>query len=153
MPMTVEYAIKRGELWQWYWMTWRRRLWRFHLLLLVMVTAVSFLCAPKGTPTSNIVENAVVFGIAGIGFLIAYPQPLFKAEARRLTLTKEGLDTVIGRRSGKRTWSEIRSISDEGGYLIFTVKSGNAFLVPSRAFASGEARTSFVAFARKAVAT
>ena len=81
-----------------------------------------------------------------------YPQLRFKPRVRTIVLDREGLKTTVGKTSGARRWNELKSIDEEDGYLIITVKNGNAFIVPPRAFINPESRTDFVSFARSSLA-
>jgi hypothetical protein len=62
-----------------------------------------------------------------------------------LTVGATGIDTTIGKNSAHRDWKEIRAIEDQGDVVAIMVRqTGNAFLVPSRAFASDDARADFL---------
>jgi hypothetical protein len=66
-----------------------------------------------------------------IALLALVPQLLFKPQQRILRVGSEGLQTTIGKRSGKFTW---RDIAREGNCVIVTARNLNAFIVPTSAF-------------------
>jgi hypothetical protein len=67
-----------------------------------------------------------------------------KTEERVLELMPDGIKTSIGRLSGTVPWSSIAFVHDVGGFVVIGGKNTNAFLIPSRAFASPDERTQFV---------
>jgi hypothetical protein len=76
MSFKIEYASRRGEVWNWYWRAWRERLWKTHLLtfLAVVVAAMAGLYAVgHGTlsPTAFLVAPA--FGVLSILWMPIYP--------------------------------------------------------------------------------
>ena len=87
MSFKIEYASRRGEIWNWYWRAWRKRLWKTHLLtfLAVGVAAMAGLSAKgRGTisPTSFLVAPA--FGLLSILWMPIYPQLRFNPQVRSL---------------------------------------------------------------------
>jgi hypothetical protein len=77
-----------------------------------------------------------------------HPQLAFKPQERWLKLSETGIDTRIGRRSGHRDWSEITDILELHGAICLVVSSGNAFIVPRRAFEAEAERDRFLRSAR-----
>jgi hypothetical protein len=68
---------------------------------------------------------------------------------RTLKIDDKGFETVIGRFSGARAWKEVRSVELSDGAIVITGINNNAFVVPSRAFASERERLEFLEAARR----
>jgi hypothetical protein len=67
-------------------------------------------------------------------------------------IDEKGFETVIGRRSGSRGWKDVRSVGsveESDGAIVITGINNNAFIVPSRAFASEQERLVFYEAARR----
>lgn len=147
----LTYTSRRGEVWDWYWKRWRDRLWRNWFTAAFVIYAVSLFMAWQeharldasalGPPT---VLTAVVFL-----FFTAFPQIAFKPQVRTLTVDERGVKTQIGTKSAALTWHEISEIRDDGQMIILLVrKTGNAFLVPERAFSNRAERDDFLVVVR-----
>jgi hypothetical protein len=78
-----------------------------------------------------------------------WPQIRFKPSVRTLKIDEKGFETVIGGRSGSRRWKDVRSVEESGGAIVITGINNNAFIVPSRAFASEPKRQEFCEAARR----
>src|SRR5450631_604605 len=149
---TVRYASTRGEIWRWYWRTWARPkgLWRYHILI-SLLSAVAVTAREKQS-SFDAGQFFVVFGVTMLGCVVLlpmWPQIRFKPSVRTLKIDEKGFETVIGRRSGARRWKEIRSVEDSDGTIVITGNNNNAFIVPSRAFASEQERLEFYGAARR----
>jgi hypothetical protein len=78
-------------------------------------------------------------------FLAIFPQVMFKSKERTFEIGPNGIDTEIGGNRVHRDWREIASIADKNGVIAIVVaRTGNAFLVPDRAFESLDQRDDFV---------
>ena len=76
---------------------------------------------------------------------IAFPQIMFKPKERALTVSANGIDTEIGRIKGHIGWNEVSKVEEASHAVVITrKKSGNAFIVPNRAFQSEEQRDVFL---------
>ncbi|QDE38287.1 YcxB family protein [Luteibacter pinisoli] len=73
-----------------------------------------------------------------VAVFAAVPQIMFKPWERTLHLTPDGWSTTIGRKSGSMSWKVIRSVATTPDGLLIVGVSGNAMIVPGRAF-DGEA--------------
>jgi hypothetical protein len=71
-------------------------------------------------------------------------QLLFKSAERTLEVGPDGWSTQIGKKTGSRKWSELAPVREEKGVVIIAGKSGNALLIPSRAFESEAQRKAFM---------
>jgi hypothetical protein len=78
-----------------------------------------------------------------------WPQLRFKPAVRTLKIDEKGFETVIGRRSGARSWKDVRSVKESDGAIVITGDNNNAFIVPSRAFASETKHLEFYEAARR----
>ena len=159
MSIKIEYASSRREIWRWYWRSWRKTLWKTHLLFFLVVTfAAAFFIAPVRIEPNNSLSfasllPAVICGLLSVSWLPFFPLLMFKPETRTLEIASDGISTTIGKRLGRRAWSEIRSVSTQGDEIVILVKNGNAFIVPARAFPSPDEQQQFLSFAQNALRT
>ena len=63
-----------------------------------------------------------------------------KRDERTLSIEPAGIRTSVGRLSGEVPWARIGAVAVTPEYIFITGKSGNAFTLPSRAFATPEER-------------
>lgn len=141
---TIRYSSSRAELWQWYWRTWRKSLWRIHAaaaIILGFVLSGSHLDVVH--LTLWLAYTLLSFPMVVAAFA-AFPQLKFKSQERILQAGQEGWASQIGRMSGSRMWSEVASIDDEAGTVVIRGINGNALVVPARAFISNKQRQQFV---------
>jgi hypothetical protein len=152
MGFRVQYTSRRREVWDWYWRAWRERLWKTHLLVFLTVSVTVYLYEEESAALSPAAAVlAFACGLISILWLPLYPLVMFKPQVRTLEIDQDGISTTIGRRSARRAWVDIRSVSEQDGYIIILNRNGNAFIVPPRAFASMEERQGFVSFLQNAV--
>jgi YcxB-like protein len=149
---TIRYASSRREIWDWYWSAWARPrgLWRYHVLI-SLLSAVGTTALEKQRAFSA-GHFLFVFAVTMVGCLVLlplWPQIRFKPAVRILKIDEKGFETVIGRRSGARSWKDVRSVEESDGAIIITGVNNNAFIVPSRAFASEQERGEFYEAARR----
>lgn len=145
--LTVTYRSDRIEIWKWYWRSWAKPwgLWRFHVLFALIVAATSTVAVHKVSPLDwGYFEVAFAVGLsAALILLPLYPQIRLKTAPRTLTIDARGLTTSIGKLSGSRSWKDVRSVETRGGCVVITGNNKNAFIIPARAFASVDERTTF----------
>ncbi len=147
MPITIQYASTRQEIYRWYLKMWRKTIWKVHLLIFcvpIFLITLPMIVGKKPLDVEQIL-GSIAAGTALIGAMWAYPLLMFKPSPRTLTADESGIVTSIGKKSGRRSWAEIGAINEsaEGGVII-SVRNGNAFIVPLRAFHSAKARADFV---------
>ena len=82
--------------------------------------------------------------LAGVLILPIWPQIRFKPQERILSIGPEGFRTEIGKRSGEVPWRKVRRIDDDGEVVAITGSSGNAMVIPKRAFADPATRKEFI---------
>ena len=126
MSFKVEYASQRREVWQWYWRTWRKDIWKIHLTMFLVVSGA-------------------------VAWMPAYPILMFSPERRSVEIDQDGISTTIEENSFRRSWDDIRSISQEDGYIVLMGQSGSAFLIPPRAFQTEDEQQRFLSFALDAL--
>ena len=77
-----------------------------------------------------------------------WPQIMFKPQPRTLTINSTGIETTIGKNSGKRSWGEIKEIQDVEDEIVIRGKNNNAFIIPMRAFSNLSERQAFLSSAQ-----
>lgn len=153
MVYTVRYASDRREVWTWYWRSWRSDLWRLHLALFAGAGLSSLLVLASRGPVSPVdFPIALAIGLACVAWIPLYPMVMIKPQVRTLEVGDGGLSTTIGKRTGKRAWSEIKAVRDRDGYIEIVGRNKNAFIVPPRAFESIADRDQLLSFAQRACA-
>ena len=152
MAIELRYRSSRAEIWRWYWVRWRQSLWCVHLVLLAGLPAIVFAgqLLRGEAPSASGVVIATGPGLLACLLLVAYPQLAFKPRERWLKIGPDGIDTTIGRRAGHRNWSEMGPVEELADAVCLTVRrTGNAFVMPRRAFASDDDIRVVVAAARQ----
>jgi hypothetical protein len=141
--MIVHYHMRRDEVWRWYWQRWRENLWKSWLLAGLMAFAWPLLV--RGRVDLSGILIGLLMTLAVFLFFTLYPQAMFKSQERTLEIGAGGIDTEIGGKRAHRDWNEIASISEKIGMIVFLVaRTGNAFLVPDRAFANSGERATYL---------
>jgi hypothetical protein len=82
-------------------------------------------------------------GIASLAGFVLFPMAMFKPEQRLLSVDETGIATSIGKRSATIPWNDIREVREDGNSIIIQRRNLNAFIVPSRAFETDEAKLQF----------
>ena len=152
MNFKIEYASRRSEVWAFYWRAWRQRLWKTHLIIFLAINlsfSIALFGGPPPSPSSFAIVAAI--GLLAIAWMPLFPLLMFKPKRRTLSINDTGIETTIGKKSAKRAWKDIKSVSEENGYLILLCRNGNAFIVPPRAFDSQSSQENFASFAKNAV--
>lgn len=144
MAISISYASRRDEVWQWYWRAWRQGLWRTHACVFLITASLGALALYGGWP-NNAVEWAIVLsiGLLPLAFFALFPMIKFKPHTRTLVVSESGIDTTVGKLSGTVPWEDISCVREDGGKLIIQRRNLNAFIIPERAFETSEARLEF----------
>src|SRR5262252_9137462 len=141
---TLRYRSTRAEVWGWYWRLWRSRLWRIHAIAAIAFGfLISRLLYGLNNPSGWIAASMIVF-VTAVALSVLYSQLAFKSAERTLTVDAEGWSTQIGAKTGTRKWSETCPVYEKAGAIVFANKSGNALLIPGRAFSSPGEREQFL---------
>jgi PHD/YefM family antitoxin component YafN of YafNO toxin-antitoxin module len=152
MQFDLEYSSRRREVMKLYWRSWRENLWKVHARAFLAVGgALLLILRLIGLPTATAVAVALVGGLVSIAWLPLFPLWKFKPQRRTLTVDDDGLRTTVGNQSGEVAWSDFASVTQDGENVVLTRKSGNAFVVPPRAFESAALREEFLAFVLRSV--
>ena len=134
MSYNLRYRSSRAEVWRWYWRAWRSRLWFMHVFF---AAALSFSIVQLQHLPANAVTLLLVY-VATLPITIfcfaLWPQLAFKNDERVLSVGPDGWSTTIGKRTGSRRWSEVSSVQAAQDSIVITSSSGNALVVPGRAF-------------------
>jgi hypothetical protein len=88
--------------------------------------------------------------LSGLGFILVIPALNFltaKTQTRTFSISPQGIETKIGRHSGKISWYAVDSIAVTKDRIFITGMSANTFTIPSSAFASDEERNQFIELA------
>jgi hypothetical protein len=80
-----------------------------------------------------------------VALMAAWPQAAFKSQERLLEIGPEGWFTSIAKKSGSRTWRMVGSVQLNDEIIFIVMKSGNALLIPRRAFQNELSREAFFA--------
>jgi len=145
--ITLRYASQRKDIWKHYWMRWRQPngLWRQWLLVALLIALTLFVMSGFQSPTPRAIAIAAACLAIVYAFFAAFPMIVFKPAERILTIDPRGIDTRIGGKSANRSWREIRAITDRGDVIEMVVAAtGNAFVVPDRAFPAAQDRGDFL---------
>jgi hypothetical protein len=152
MIISVRYESRRSEVWQWYWRTWRRSLWRFHLaiFLLISSTATSLMYGKVPSTVAGYILIIAIGLIPLIGFAL-WPMIKFKPQTRTLTVNESGIETSIGDKNVKVGWDEFTYFKREASLIVIQRRNLNSFLVPSRAFKTENDEEEFQSFVSKKI--
>ena len=152
MSFKVEYASERREVWKWYYRAWRRDLWKFHAVVVAVVSFVAtFLLSGDAEPSLPTMLAGLALGFLSVAWMPAIPMLLFQPQARSVEIDQDGISTTIDGESFRRTWRDIDTISEEDGYIILLGTKGSAFLIPPRAFQTPDEQQRFLSFALEAL--
>jgi len=125
-------------------------LWRVHVLLgFTCAFVFTLLRNQKSFDLPFFLVAAAIYTLTFIILLPLWPQIRFKPTVRSLTINSQGVTASIGKISGSRAWTDVRSVDDRDGSVVITGKNKNAFIVPDRAFASDLRRREFYEAARQ----
>jgi hypothetical protein len=147
MNYTLRYYSTCHEIWRWYWRSLFRGNYYKYALFLALPVALVCIFQWKRLNASSIgfLAAAVIIGVLTISVVSALlSQLVFKSSERQLIVNSKGWSTTIGKQSGSRLWSEIRSVEYIDDFVVITSNSGNALVIPSRAFSSDEQKYEFV---------
>lgn len=158
---TLRYHVERREISDWYWWAWRqpRGLWRYWLLfLLITLGAAGLISQLAGFSRPAALVVASFAYLAGIGFFVLFPQLKYKPSERTLRVHAGGIDTVRAGCTAHRSWRDISLVTQRKGFVVLTVagshpywpgklwlrtQTGNAFIIPDRAFADSDVKRDF----------
>lgn len=149
--VTIQYALRRDDIWRAYWFTWRNG-WTLKIAQAIIAASTFYVVfawrAGSGAASHEDVVVASLAAVASILWLPIYPLLRFKPQARTLTIAAEGIQTQIGKISRELAWSDIKRLERRGDRLYLIGRGGNSFAVPDHAFPSPADRDAFEERAR-----
>ncbi len=151
-PVTLHYAVTRGELWDWYWWAWRRPrgLWAYWVFVAAVIFGLQVLdLLTRQSLTLSALGMPALIAFGAVLFFIVFPQLAYKPRERILIVNRDEIETSIGDMSAKRSWKDVAYVVVRPGYVALGIAggiflgpcwlrtlNGNAFVVPRRAFDS-----------------
>lgn len=148
MSITVTYSSTRREVWRFYWQAWKRRFWKMHLAIFLIVLVLGSFATFGRLPRDAAELAAVsVTALIPLALMALYPMLMFKPQSRVLTVDEHGITTTIGKHKNKSVaWPEIAEVQNQGQAVVIQRRNLNAFIVPARAFRSPAEKQSFAEF-------
>jgi hypothetical protein len=89
----------------------------------------------------------VCFPLAAVFLVLlmaAWPQVMFKNKERALEVGPVGWSTRIGSNIGSRSWAQVTSIEKAKNAVAIVSDTGNALIIPARAFSDASHMEAFV---------
>jgi hypothetical protein len=127
---------------------WRSRFWRWHLLLAACLTYFLASVMPGHHGVAFYLIALVAALAVVIAMFAAWPQLRFKALERTLHVDHDGWSTTIGAKSASLPWSAVAAIEESANSVVIAGISGNALVIPLRAFADAASMHRFATDAR-----
>ncbi|WP_233841568.1 YcxB family protein [Dyella sp. 2HG41-7] len=146
---SLRYSSSRIEVWRWYWRAWRSKYGWWHLLIAAGITWDTLDSQGGAFHLSTFLLRYVWILPTVVVVMAAWPQIAFKSQERLLDVGPEGWSTRIGKKSGSRTWRMVGSIRSNDEVICIVSTTGNALLIPKRAFQSGLSREAFLTDIRR----
>jgi hypothetical protein len=87
---------------------------------------------------------AVASAVGAFLFIAFWTAFRGKTDERTLTISQQGIWTQIGSQQGDMAWSTVIFVAPANDHLLIVRTNGNAFFIPSRAFADGDEQAQFV---------
>jgi hypothetical protein len=158
---TLRYSVERHEIWNWYWFYWSRRngLWRFWVLqLFALLLAAWAISAALHFSTAQATFFAFSIYLLYIVFFVVFPQAHYKPNERTITINANGIETSRAGVATHRSWRDISTVVIRNDYIAMIVaggislwplpiwiriRTGNAFVIPNRAFHDNRGMSEF----------
>jgi hypothetical protein len=146
--MTIKYKLTRSEIVRSYFRSLGSSP-KFSSMILIYSVAVGlmFLVMSGAFSRSLTARDALTALAVSAGLFLFMPLWLFvrgKTAERTLSISERGISTEIGSLKGEVPWGKVRLVQDTGHHVLIVRGTGNAFLIPRRAFSSPEQLTQFV---------
>jgi hypothetical protein len=149
LSFTIRYSLTRSEVLR----SFVRSVavsprFRLKIMLYSLLPAVCNLLLTlilERTLTKSDVLTAIA--LAGLTFML-FPILIAiraKTSERTLTISKDGISTVIGKKNGQISWKTICIVSETPQFVLVARGNGNCFFIPNRAFSAVEERQHFMA--------
>ena len=145
--MKIKYNTIKSELVAFYIRQWKAYLWKIHLAVFVGISLfVYILKTSRGADSTEAIIPSLISGLIPIGLMFLFPIIMHKPQPRLLEVNEEGIETIIGKKSGKIEWSKIASYENSDGVIYIVGSNMNGFMIPERAFETTASRDEFVTF-------
>jgi hypothetical protein len=146
--IAIAYRAERRALWRYYWWAWRRGLWKFHALSVVIPSFIFVTVGGFAFRLSEIADG-LLCSAAVIVVSILWPQLRFKSAMRTLTVDASGIKTGIGKIEKTVPWVTIAEASAADGSVYLVRQNKNAFVIPTNAFQSAQERDQFLSIVKR----
>ncbi len=145
--MTIQYSVTPNEVTKSYIQQLRYSSpFRVRILMFAgLIFLIYFL--PKLLRQGFHLSDLITALLLGCGVVVLLPlasRLLTKPQQRTLTISPEGIQTSIGAQAGTIPWANVVDIVEDDDYIFVIGRTGNSFLIPSRAFASSGQRSAFL---------
>jgi len=122
---------------------------KFLAMILIYSAAMGvFLLVVRGAFSRPLRLNDVIFALAWmLGVFSFMPLWLFirgKTSERTLSISANGISTEIGSLKGQVPWGKVKIVTDARQHVLIVGTTGNAFIIPSRAFQGPDQRAQFI---------
>jgi len=146
--VTIKYALTRTEIVRSYFRSLASSP-RFVTIIAVYSIAVGlFPLMLSGALSRGVGTHDLMAAFAWMAGAFAFmPFWLFlrgKTSERSLTVSKSGISTQIGSVKGEVPWSKVKLVADAGEHVLIVGRTGNAFVIPARAFQGSEHKAQFI---------
>ncbi|RUL75924.1 hypothetical protein EKH80_09360 [Dyella choica] len=146
---SLRYRSSRMEVWRWYWRAWLARYGWWHLLIAAAVTWLTLANSGARFGPAEYSLRFVWIAPLVIALMAAWPQLAFKSQEPVLEVGPEGWSSRIAGKVGSRAWKMVASIQSNHEIIALVSDSGNALLIPRRAFQSESSREAFLSDIRR----
>jgi hypothetical protein len=148
MKLTIYYASSRAEIWRFYWRAWKGGLWLKNLKLSVMIAFFTIVFSAAKHSLADLNIGFLLLAMMTPQFFnLIFPQLMFKRQTRTLTIDENGWQSTIGKKTGAVAWTDVQGVEKFGDTILISGITGNALVVPQRAFQSIDKQDEFLAFA------
>jgi YcxB-like protein len=146
--MTIQYALTRGEIVRSYFRSLGSSPKFLSMILIYSVGLGLLSLAISGAFSRSLTTGDAIGAVAcAAGAFLFMPLWLFvrgKTDKRTFSISAQGISTEIGSRKGAVPWGKVRLVENAGRHVLIVGATGNAFLIPTRAFNGPEQQAQFV---------
>ena len=146
--MTIKYTLTRGEIVRSYFRSLSSSP-KFLSMILIYSVGLGLLTLAMGGAFSRSLtvgdkSRALSWAVGAFLFMPLWLFVRGKTEERTLSVSARGISTEIGARKGEVPWGKVRLVENAGRHVLIVGTTGNAFVVPGRAFTGPDKQTEFV---------
>jgi hypothetical protein len=145
--MTIKYSLTRAEIFRSFLQSLRTSR-KFLAMIVLFSVALGLLPMITGGSFSRpLVLSDLWIGLASASgafvFIALMTSLRGKTEERTLAISPQGIWTQIGPQQGDIAWGTVLFVAPASDHLLIVRTNGNAFFIPSRAFANPAEQTQF----------